>query len=105
MRFVRPISAYQLVTGEIRFAARSGQDLARELSLPCGQCVGCRLERSRQWAVRCVHESQMHDFSSFVTLTYNDDNCPVSLDYGHYQLFMKRLRKKFGKARFYNCSV
>ena len=66
-----------------------------ELKLPCGQCVGCRLERSRVWAMRCLHESQLHDFSSFVTLTY--DECPSdgSLNYWHFQKFMKRLRKRF----------
>ena len=36
--------------------------------------VGCRLERSRQWAVRCMHEASLYDFNSFVTLTYNDEN-------------------------------
>jgi len=91
----RPLSAYQLDGGEIRFAARAGQPIRRELSLPCGQCIGCRLERSRQWAVRCVHESQMHEHSVFVTLTYNDDHVPVSLDYSDYQKFMKRLRRRF----------
>lgn len=107
MACFKPLAAYQLVTGEVKFSARSGQDLARELSLPCGQCIGCRLERSRQWAIRCMHESQMHDFSSFVTLTYNDNTLPEdhSLDYRHFQLFMKRLRKHFAhkRLRFYMC--
>lgn len=39
---------------------------------PCGKCTGCRLERSRQTAVRLVHEAQLHDRTSFLTLTYND---------------------------------
>ena len=34
------------------------------------------LERSRQWAVRCMHEASLYDFNSFVTLTYNDENLP-----------------------------
>jgi len=46
------------------------------LELPCGKCIGCRLERSRQWAVRLMHEAQMHDFSVFVTLTYDDEHLP-----------------------------
>ena len=54
--------------------------------------VGCRLERSRQWAVRCMHEASMHMFNSFVTLTYDDDHLPEynSLNYKHFQDFMKR---------------
>ena len=68
---------------------------------------GCRLERSRQWAVCCMHEASLYDFNSFVTLTYNDENLPEfnSLDYRHFQLFMKRLRKEFAPTniRFYMC--
>ena len=63
------------------------------VKVACGQCIGCRLERSRQWAVRCMHEASMHMFNSFVTLTYDDDHLPEynSLNYKHFQDFMKRL--------------
>lgn len=71
------------------------------MDVPCGQCIGCRLERSRQWAMRLVHEKRMHQFSWFVTLTYNEDCVPDSLSVRELQLFMKRLRKKFGKLRFF----
>jgi len=72
------------------------------MSLNCGQCIGCRIERSRQWAVRCVHESQMHDESCFITLTYDDDFLPygASLHKPDYQNFLKRLRKKHS-VRFF----
>lgn len=98
-----PLHAYQTDAGDIVFAERG--KIRRELTLPCGQCIGCRLERSRQWAVRCMHESQMHDNNSFVTLTYDDDHIPMdfSLNYRHFQLFMKRLRRKYGNVRFYMC--
>lgn len=67
------------------------------LTLPCGRCIGCRLERSRQWAMRCVHESELYDKNCFITLTYNPDNLPVdgSLDVSMFQKFMKRLRKRY----------
>lgn len=77
--------------------------------LPCGRCVGCRLEYSRQWAMRCVHEAQMHESNCFITLTFNDKSlysrsCPLSLDVRDFQLFMKRLRKRFGSGiRFFHC--
>jgi len=48
----------------------------REVVVPCGQCIGCRLERSRQWAVRCVHESSLYDRNCFITLTYSDEYLP-----------------------------
>lgn len=76
------------------------------IKVPCGQCVGCRLERSRKWALRCMHEMKMHEDNCFITLTYNNQHLPddKSLDIRHFQLFMKRLRKKFGKGiRFFHC--
>lgn len=72
--------------------------------IPCGQCIGCRLERSRQWAIRISHEASLYDHNCFITLTYMDKYCPLSLDVRHFQLFMKRLRKKFGNGiRFFHC--
>lgn len=63
----------------------------------CGYCVGCRLEKSRQWAIRCTHEASLYSFNSFLTLTYDNDYLPEygSLDKKAYPLFMKRLRKRF----------
>ncbi len=83
---------------------KSGQE---GLLLPCGQCIGCRLERSRQWAIRCVHEAQLYEENCFITLTYNDENLPTdnSLDKQHWVLFMKKFRKKIAphKIRFFMC--
>jgi len=77
------------------------------VTLPCGQCVGCRLERSRQWAIRCVHESQTHEENCFITLTYSEDNLPKgnTLIKRDYQLFMKKLRRHYApkKIRFFQC--
>jgi len=66
--------------------------------LPCGQCIGCRLKYSRDWALRCVHEASQWQANCFITLTYNDQNVPKrgSIDKEHPVLFMKRLRKRFG---------
>jgi hypothetical protein len=76
------------------------------VTVPCGACIGCRLERSRQWALRCMHESKSHELTSFLTLTYDDEHLPAdgSLDHRHFQLFMKRLRKAHnGKIKFFMC--
>lgn len=91
------------------------------VSLPCGKCIGCRLDYSRQWAGRLMLELQYHDSAYFVTLTYNDEFVPRSV-YGvsdetgecresftlnkrDVQLFFKRLRKAFpdDKIRYF-CS-
>lgn len=76
------------------------------LEVPCGMCIGCRLEKARQWAVRCVHESQMHERNCFVTLTYNNSNLPDdhSLDKSAIPKFLKRLRNHFSSSiRYYGC--
>ena len=74
------------------------------IAIPCGQCIGCRMARSREWALRCIHEAQMHDDNSFVTLTYSPEHLPSdgSLDKTHVQKFLKRLRKVYN-FRYYYC--
>lgn len=64
------------------------------VTVNCGQCIGCRLRRSREWAIRCMHEAQMHKENCFVTFTYGNDYVGTSLDYSDFQKFMKRLRKR-----------
>lgn len=79
---------------------------ARPLTFACGQCIGCRKERARQWAVRCVHEASLYDNNCFLTLTYDDYHLPAdgSLNKRDIQLFLKRLRKQFGDGiRFLQC--
>lgn len=77
--------------------------LSQHLYIPCGRCIGCLLERSRQWAVRCVLESKMHPEQSnhFFTLTYDDEHLPEDgkLKKRDIQLFIKRLRKAFPESR------
>ena len=79
------------------------------IEIPCGQCIGCRLERSRQWAMRCLHEASLHERNCFLTLTFSPEHIttrdnPWSVDVRDFQLFMKRLRKRYGsKIRFFHC--
>lgn len=75
------------------------------MTVPCGQCIECRLKRSREWAVRCMHEASLYETrSSFVTLTYADEFLPPggSLDRRAFPLFMKRLRKEVGRVRYFH---
>lgn len=68
--------------------------------------MGCRLERSRQWAIRLFHESKLHPVNCFITLTYDNQHVPVSfsIERRHWQLFMKKLRKSLPqRLRFYAC--
>lgn len=67
------------------------------VSILCGRCIGCRLEKSRQWAVRSMHEAQLYKDNSFITLTFSDTHLPKnnSLDLEIFQKFMKRFRKSY----------
>ncbi|AXH74859.1 MAG: replication initiator protein [Microviridae sp.] len=82
---------------------RSAGFIDKEVQLPCGNCIGCRIDKSRMWAIRCVHESKMHKKNCFVTLTYKDEELPedMSLNKKHLQDFFKRLRANYGPFRYY----
>lgn len=105
MACYHPLTAYRTRGGDITF--RQGHGVGVSIPLPCGQCIGCRLERSRQWAVRCMHEASMHVDNCFITLTYDDDHLPdpPTLVKRDFQLFMKRLRKYFSPKpiRYFLC--
>ncbi len=90
------------------------------IEIPCGRCIGCRLQKSKDWANRCMFELQYHDSSYFVTLTYdeehvnhsefvNDDGVITDIltcKKRDFQLFMKRLRKAFPEQniRYFACT-
>lgn len=70
------------------------------LIVPCGKCIACRKAKAREWTLRMLHELDTSDDACFLTLTYDDDNLPVSDNTGFAslrkrdaQLFMKRLRR------------
>lgn len=74
---------------------------------PCGQCLNCRINKSRMWATRIGFEHLTAGPSSFVTLTYNDDFVPKNceLDEKDVRGFFKRLRYYNGdkKIRYFYC--
>lgn len=78
------------------------------LPVPCGRCRGCRIDHARDWALRCVHESQLHEENCFITLTYNDENLPKdgSVSSKDVRLFLRRLRYEYqdNEIRFYGCA-
>lgn len=101
MACYRPLKALQDVrSGEVRLVESLRSvvaELARgdkPLELPCGRCIGCKLERARAWSIRIGHEAQLYDSNLFVTLDYAPEHLSSwSLCYRDFQLFMKRFRK------------
>jgi len=94
------------------------------IEIPCGQCIGCRLDYSRQWADRCMLEAKEHEHNYMITLTYNDEHLTYknkinedgeilyktpSLKPDDLSIFMKNLRRYYkyhyniDKIKFYGC--
>lgn len=93
------------VTWKLR-EARTGDNV---IQVPCGKCVGCKMDKARQWAVRCVHEASLYDDNCMITLTFDSQHLPPgnSLpEHGKdFADFMKRLRSRFeGRTiRYFHC--
>lgn len=99
-----PLKAYRPANGgPVRFNQPRDGKAYTPMDIPCGQCILCRLEHARQWAVRITHEASQWPTNSFITLTYSDEHLPEhgSLQYDHLEKFWKRLRKRIGKLRYY----
>lgn len=48
--------------------------------VPCGKCVGCRLDYARRWSDRLILELDHSKKACFITMTYNDDSIPYYVD-------------------------
>lgn len=99
-----PLKAYRKTGGGVTFDKSEGYVDLPSVNIPCGQCSGCRLQKSKDWTARCLHEAQLHEKNCFVTLTYDQANLPadVSLDIKHWQEFVNRLRH-YEKFRYFHC--
>jgi hypothetical protein len=66
------------------------------LKLPCGKCLACRIAIRKQWSLRNYHELESHDNTSFVTLTYDDENIPDNYSVSKMELtnFIRRLKRR-----------
>lgn len=82
-----------VITGKQRRAVNAPVEW---LTIPCGQCIGCKITKSKEWAIRCVDEATLFGSDNmFITLTKNPENMPSNnclqkLDFPN---FMKRYRK------------
>lgn len=81
------------------------------ITIPCGHCTACKLNYAQEWAVRCSLETKNWKNSYFLTLTYSNEKLYYtedqpyhpSLNKKHIQLFIKKLRKKYGKLKYFCC--
>ena len=50
--------------------------MAGTISIPCGQCIACRINKQAFWSSRCYLEHRTASFGQFLTLTYSDEHLP-----------------------------
>lgn len=104
-----PLSGWKSQSGGFTLK-RENAFIDLPMSVPCGGCVGCRLRRAGEWAIRGTHEASLYDANVFITLTYDDKRLPpreyyelpanVGLHYPDFQSFMGRLRDRFSYIGF-----
>lgn len=76
------------------------------LAFGCGQCMPCRHNRRRLWTHRIMLEAAQYSHNAFVTLTYSEDEKPLTgdglgtLKPEDYQLWIKRLRDRVSPSTF-----
>ena len=126
--YILPKSATSLVARmlhKINFLCSTNLTVDDIDTIPCGQCLDCKIKSSKEWALRSVAESTMHVDNWFITLTYDDEHLPERIPtfsrvdysfglhsplvYKDFQDFKKRLlermRDRFGVTdiRFLMC--
>lgn len=96
------MKGFRSIYGGVAFNPKHGY-VDMPVTVPCGQCIGCRDDRVNDWATRMVHEAQFHGLNSFVTLTYEDAHLPEhsTVVKAHVQDFIRSLRKRTKKKISY----
>lgn len=117
MSCVRPLRGFRARSGGVTFSKSEGF-VDQPVEVNCGRCIGCRMDSTLAWSVRCVHEAQAHGVDCcFVTLTYRNEDLPKPVFFDvegqkvsplcrrDFQLFLMRLRKAVApeKLRFFGC--
>lgn len=113
MTCFHPITVWKQTEARLDIPARAYYDLKKvsfrevknrlKIEIPCGRCLGCRLDQANAWATRMTMEAKTWKKCCFITLTYNNENLPVkkipfenkaipTLVKKDIQDFMKRLR-------------
>lgn len=46
--------------------------------IPCGVCPQCRIDQSKEWAMRCMMEAKEYKENYFITLTYDEMHKPYN---------------------------
>jgi len=116
----KPLSAIRLSDGSVKIISdrdsllyshhRLKGQFKEMFFVPCGKCHDCRCNRTRQWAMRCMHEASLHSANIFGTFTY-DNSTVHRTEKAHQTLYkldfvryIKNVRRDFGAGiRYFQC--
>src|SRR5690625_7067719 len=56
----------------------NGQHSWQRIQVPCGKCGACKHNRRADWSFRLQQELRDAESALFLTLTYSDENLPVT---------------------------
>lgn len=88
---------------ELKKLSKYNSDFREEIEVPCGHCLGCRLDHADMWATRITMEAKTWKKCCFVTLTYNNPNLPMK--YGKPTLCKKDLQDFLKRLRYYHQGI
>lgn len=106
-KFIGSIASAEEMTRFLqdKYTGCATNDSLNYVTIPCGKCIGCRMDYSRSWADRMTYHSLTTSDNYFITLTYDDehiqnlDYSPIydlhALDMDDLSRFIKSLRNHF----------
>ncbi len=82
-----------------------GKECRVPVTVGCGKCIECLNAYSEEWATRIVDEASLYPLNCFVTLTYDNEHCPLELVKSDLQVFIRELRRNLSphKIRYFAC--
>jgi len=118
MACTRPLTMYRAGDGAVFFSRKKAgtketgviyagkkaivlKERATEMEVPCGHCMACRIQYTREWTARVMAETMDQKHSHFVTLTYKPELQPYGLMPDDLTKFLDRLRYYHGRFRYY----
>ena len=108
LRFLKQVEYTNMQRDELidYFNVNTYELRTRFVEVPCGKCLGCRLDKSKDWAARIMLESLYHkpDRCHFITFTFDPQHLPkiggipVIWTKAQFAEFNKRLRDSYKNA-------
>ena len=92
-------------TKKVKFRYSSDCDDREKITIPCGHCLGCRLDHANMWATRIMVEAKEWTTNCVIALTYNDKNLRKDEKTKLNTLYKKDLQDFLKRLRYYEKGV